>query len=56
MQESIHIFLCESVKNVEKMSAVLLKMTHLNGKILDLRREGKIAGVSMQKMTTLSNN
>ena len=46
-------FFVRSVKNAKKMSAVLLKMTHLNW---ILRREGKIAGVSMQKMTTLSNN
>ncbi len=49
-------FFVRSVKNAKKMSAVLLKMTHLNGKILDFEKEGKIAGVSMQKMTTLSNN
>lgn len=49
-------FFVRSVKNAKKMSAVLLKMTHLNGKFWILKREGKIAGVSMQKMTTLSNN
>lgn len=30
-----------SVKNAKKMSAVLLKMTHLNGKILDFEKGRK---------------
>lgn len=41
MQESIHIFFVRSVKNAKKMSAVLLKMTHLNGKILDFEKGRK---------------
>ena len=40
MQESIHIF-CAKCKKCEKMSAVLLKMTHLNGKILDFEKGRK---------------
>ena len=34
-------FFVRSVKNAEKMSAVLLKMTHLNGKILDFEKGRK---------------
>lgn len=34
-------FFVRSVKNTKKMSAVLLKMTHLNGKILDSEKEKK---------------
>lgn len=34
-------FFVRSVKNAKKMSAVLLKMTHLNGKILDFEKGRK---------------
>ena len=41
-RKTVHTyFFVRSVKNAKKMSAVLLKMTHLNGKILDFEKGRK---------------